>query len=241
MTGVRARQLILQDGRVIGLRAERDCKDFFVKANKAVLLASGGYEWNNEMNRRFLNYSELFPITPTSNEGDGHIMGMEVGAAVALMDHSIFQPIYKVEGEEIEGRPFNRPISYGYPGSILVNRHGKRCCNESFYPDIGRAMAASLGGAEAQRSVRNALHVVADALTAHGFAAHAENDTSGELRIVSEHCPFGGAAVEHPVICAVDRGMVQGMLEALYGQSPTTDLRSSLPMGDDRCVTEVTG
>lgn len=141
LTGVRARQLIVQKGRVIGLRAERNGKDFCVKAKKGVLLATGGFEWNAEMNKRFMTNSTIFPLTPASNEGDGHIMGMEVGAAVALMDHSIFQPIYKVEGEEIDGKPFNRPISYGYPGNILVNRHGKRCCNESFYPDIGRAFA----------------------------------------------------------------------------------------------------
>ncbi|MEY2461991.1 MAG: hypothetical protein QOH64_129 [Acidimicrobiaceae bacterium] len=108
--------------------------------------------------------------------------------------------------------------------------------------EYGRAMAASIGasGTDAEgatHSFRSALHVVADALTAHGFAAHAEKRGS-ELRIVSEHCPFGDAAIEHPVICAVDRGLVKGMLAALYGDtSPATE--SSLPMGDDRCVTAV--
>ncbi len=71
-------------------------------------------------------------------------------------------------------------------------------------------MASALGADDSgPRSFRTALHAVADALTAHGFAAHAEKH-GNELRIVSEHCPFGGAAVEHPVICAVDRGMVEG-------------------------------
>jgi len=37
---------------------------------------------------------------------------------------------------------------------------------------------------------------VAEALTAYGFAAHTER-RGNELRIVSEHCPFGAAAVEH--------------------------------------------
>ena len=142
LTGVRGRQLIVQDGRVIGLRAERDGRDFFVRAAKGVLLASGGFEWNQEMNKRFMNCPTLFPLTPNSNEGDGHIMGMELGAAVALMDHSIYQPAFRVTGEEVQGGPFYRPLSYGYPGNILVNRHGKRCCNESFYPDIGRAFVA---------------------------------------------------------------------------------------------------
>lgn len=104
--------------------------------------------------------------------------------------------------------------------------------------EYGRAMAESMGSKDdPQLSVRSALHAVADALTAHGFAAHAEKH-GVELRIVSEHCPFGGAAIEHPVICAVDRGMVRGMLEALYGDT-STDLESSLPMGDSVCVTTV--
>ena len=37
--------------------------------------------------------------------------------------------------------------------------------------------------------------------------------------IRDSHCPFGDVAIEHPVICAVDRGMVKGMLAALYGDA----------------------
>src|SRR6476661_1023077 len=104
--------------------------------------------------------------------------------------------------------------------------------------EYGRVMAGSLGGSpDGQRSFRSALHAVADALTAHGFAAHAEKH-GNELRIVSEHCPFGGAAIENPVICAVDRGMVRGMLGALYGDT-SPELESSIPMGDEVCVTAV--
>jgi predicted ArsR family transcriptional regulator len=105
--------------------------------------------------------------------------------------------------------------------------------------DYGRTMAHGMGGEDAQRSFRSALHAVADALTAHGFAARADNH-EGQLRIVAEHCPFGGSAIEHPVICAVDRGMVQGMLETLYGEH-RTDLRTSQALGADVCITEVTG
>jgi predicted ArsR family transcriptional regulator len=104
--------------------------------------------------------------------------------------------------------------------------------------EYGKAMAEAMGTpGDAPRSFRTALHAVADALTAHGFAAHAEK-SGGKLRLVSEHCPFGGAAVEHPVICAVDRGMVKGMLGTLYGEtSPATE--ASRPMGDEHCVTAV--
>ena len=101
---------------------------------------------------------------------------------------------------------------------------------------MGLADGAATGAVH--RSFRSALHAVADALTAHGFAAHAERHGDG-LRIVSDHCPFGGAAIENPVICAVDRGLVRGMLGALYGEAEAAT-SSSLPMGDARCVTDLT-
>lgn len=108
--------------------------------------------------------------------------------------------------------------------------------------DYGRLMARSMGDiSEGQRSVRVALHAVADALTAHGFAAHAEK-RNNELKIVSEHCPFGEAVLDNPVICAVDRGMVQGLMSELLGTDASETavaLQSSKPMGDDVCITAV--
>jgi predicted ArsR family transcriptional regulator len=103
--------------------------------------------------------------------------------------------------------------------------------------DYGRAMGASLSPADAPRSLRAALTTVADALSAHGFAAHAEGRGDG-LQIVAGHCPFGPAAVTSPVLCALERGVVKGMLAALYG---TTDARTarSRAQGDATCVTAV--
>jgi predicted ArsR family transcriptional regulator len=104
--------------------------------------------------------------------------------------------------------------------------------------EYGRAMAAGVQrGDDPATSFREALHAVAGALTAHGFAAHAES-RDGRLRIISEHCPFGDAAIEHPVICAVDRGMVRGMLGELYGDAQAAT-ESSVAFGDDVCVTAV--
>jgi predicted ArsR family transcriptional regulator len=100
----------------------------------------------------------------------------------------------------------------------------------------GSKLAASMAVGEGQRSFRAALRAVADALTAHGFAAHAE--ARGEsLALVKEACPFFDAAVQHPVICAVDRGMVRGMLNALYGRATGPAESSSRAMGDETCAT----
>jgi predicted ArsR family transcriptional regulator len=81
------------------------------------------------------------------------------------------------------------------------------------------------------------MQAVADALTAHGFAAHAQQ-RNNQLRIVNRHCPFGEVALEHPVICAVDRGMVRGMLAALYGEAKVST-EASLPQGDTFCATSI--
>jgi len=120
----------------------------------------------------------------------------------------------------------------------LLPREQAEAMAEEVGVEYGQVLAGAIEPTEdTHRSFRSALHAVADALTAHGFAAHAESH-GGELRIVSEHCPFGGAAVEHPVICAVDRGMVKGMLAGLYGETtPATE--SSLAMGNDICITAV--
>lgn len=104
--------------------------------------------------------------------------------------------------------------------------------------EYGQAMAGAMGDSgAAHRSFRSALHAVADALSAHGFAAHTEKRGGGS-QLVSEHCPFGEAVIEHPVICAVDRGMVKGMLGSLYGET-SIDLKSSRARGDVVCVTTV--
>lgn len=116
-----------------------------------------------------------------------------------------------------------------------------RAMAEQVGREYGVTMAAGLTGSDlatGQRSLRSALHAVADALTAHGFAAHTDQ-RNNQLRIINNHCPFGEVAIEHPVICAVDRGMVQGMLEALYGGSTELSLEASLPRGDTFCATAV--
>jgi predicted ArsR family transcriptional regulator len=104
--------------------------------------------------------------------------------------------------------------------------------------EYGRSMAAAMSPTDTARSRKAAMQAVADALTAHGFAAHAEARGNGSLAIINEHCPFGAAAHEHPVICAIDRGMVRGMLAGLYGDTmPVTE--SSRALGDAACATVI--
>ncbi|MDQ3897354.1 MAG: helix-turn-helix domain-containing protein [Actinomycetota bacterium] len=119
----------------------------------------------------------------------------------------------------------------------LVPSEAAEAMAESVGEEYGRSLAASMAPGEGHRSLQAALHAVADALTAHGFASHTELRRDG-LAIISEQCPFGGAAVQHPVICAVDRGIVKGMLDTLYGDT-VPETSASRPLGDDICVTVI--
>ena len=106
--------------------------------------------------------------------------------------------------------------------------------------EYGRTLGAQMAPGEAPRSVRSAMQAVADALTAHGFAAHAAEaaDGGGAIggAVVRGHCPFGDAAVEHPVLCAADRGLVEGLLSVLCGDTVAVQL-SSRARGDEVCAT----
>lgn len=104
--------------------------------------------------------------------------------------------------------------------------------------EYGQVLAERMEPGAGHRSARTAIAAVADALTAHGFAAHAESD-GNQLAIVSECCPFGETAQSYPhVVCALDRGMIRGMLARLYGET-SPHFEASRPDGDDHCVARV--
>ncbi|MDA8057028.1 MAG: helix-turn-helix domain-containing protein [Actinomycetota bacterium] len=101
----------------------------------------------------------------------------------------------------------------------------------------GRTLAEQMEPGDGQRSVRTAMHAIAQTLTAHGFAAHAE-DAGASTAVVADACPFGDAAAQNPVLCAVDRGMVKGLLAGLChdGAPAVPVVMSSRARGDDACA-----
>jgi len=99
--------------------------------------------------------------------------------------------------------------------------------------EYGRTLAEGVTPSESARSVKTAMSSIAGLLTAHGFNARVEENNS-EQSVVSENCPFGSAAQHHPVLCAVDRGLIAGMLDGL-GAARTTVTLTSRARGDDTC------
>ncbi|MCY3602141.1 MAG: FAD-dependent oxidoreductase [Chloroflexi bacterium] len=142
-TATRARELILDENdAVVGVRAERDGAPYFVKARKAVVIATGGFEWNEELVRAFLRGPMTAPTSTPENEGDGLLMAMGAGAALGNMSEAWWIPGIHVPGDEMRGRTFARLIlaERTWPRSIIVNRKGRRFMNEAAnYNAVGHA------------------------------------------------------------------------------------------------------
>ncbi len=98
---------------------------------------------------------------------------------------------------------------------------------------FGKDLSSMTPEIETQITIRSALTSVAGLLTAHGFAARFEDHESGQS-VVSDSCPFGAAAQTHPVLCAVDRGLVSGMLAGM-GVASTKVTLTSRARGDVDC------
>ena len=54
MLNVSARELVVEEGRVVGLVARKGEAEVSFQAKRAVILASGGFEWNKELVAQFL-------------------------------------------------------------------------------------------------------------------------------------------------------------------------------------------
>jgi predicted ArsR family transcriptional regulator len=174
----------------------------------------------------------------------GYLTVAIAGADVATGTRPAGRPSKRYRATELD-QPLALPLRHDdVLASLLVRaldalgpERAEALADEVGYA-YGQTLAERMEPGSGHRSARTALAAVADALTAHGFAAHAES-SGGELAIVSECCPFGDTATAYPhVVCALDRGMIRGMLARLYGEtSPRFDV--SRPDGADHCVARV--
>jgi succinate dehydrogenase/fumarate reductase flavoprotein subunit len=140
-TNVRARSLVMQDGHIAGLRAERNGEDIVYDA-RAVVLASGGFEWNAALRAEHLSVPVDHANSPPTNDGDGLLMALEAGAQVANMAEVWGSPSSAIPGEEYDGRPLSRlaVAERACPHSIMVNASGRRFVNEGLsYNELNKS------------------------------------------------------------------------------------------------------
>jgi succinate dehydrogenase/fumarate reductase flavoprotein subunit len=141
MLETRAAEVTMDGDRVKGLVVESQGSRSEVPA-AAVVLATGGYEWNATLRSRFLPGPLTHPHSPPANEGDGLLMAMDLGADLANMTEAWWYPASSVPDDTYEGRPLARfvGVERTAPHSILVDRFGQRFVNEAAnYNDMVKA------------------------------------------------------------------------------------------------------
>ncbi|ADB62678.1 fumarate reductase/succinate dehydrogenase flavoprotein domain protein (plasmid) [Haloterrigena turkmenica DSM 5511] len=135
-----ARELVVDDGEVVGVVAAVDEEETFVRAG-AVVIAAGGMDWDEDMRENFLRGPVTGPATPPQVEGDGIKLGMDVGADLGNTNEAWWFPTAHVPGQRWEdGSPLYSMVwGRTLPGSIMVNEDGERFCNEAGnYHDLGK-------------------------------------------------------------------------------------------------------
>ncbi|GGI99012.1 3-oxosteroid 1-dehydrogenase [Streptomyces brasiliensis] len=140
-TGTPVVDLIVEDGKVLGVEVERDGRRVRVRARAGVLLNSGGFSHNAAMREKY-GPSPASAEWTSANEGDtGEVIeaAMRHGAAVDLMEEAWWIPSSVLP----DGSPLFAVYERSKPFSMLVDATGSRYVNEAAsYMEVGQAMYA---------------------------------------------------------------------------------------------------
>ena len=135
-----ARKLVNKEGRITGVTVTKDGVDRTIDAQRGVILATGGFEWDEELKTTFLRGPLSAPASPPTNTGDGLKMALSVGAGLGNMTSAWWIPTLSMSGARWpdNGAPQKEAqrslpvlIERTLPHSLMVNRKGKRFCNEA--------------------------------------------------------------------------------------------------------------
>jgi len=129
----KADELLRDNGRVTGVRFATPDGTTDVPAERGVVLATGGFEFNDDLTSTFLRGPMTGPAGSPENTGDGLVMSIEAGARLANMGSSWWVPVTRIPGEMQFGAPKVNLIllERTRPGSLMVNSTGRRFCNEA--------------------------------------------------------------------------------------------------------------
>ncbi|MCC6804884.1 MAG: FAD-dependent oxidoreductase [Anaerolineae bacterium] len=132
------RLVVDEDGVVVGVIAGTADGELNIKANRGVVLASGGFDHNEAMARNFLRGPLHYTSAAPTNTGDGHLMGMAIGAGLRHMNERWGWPVFY---DTQNGAAVNAlATEMGRPGAIVVNKRGVRVMNEAGpYDSVTRA------------------------------------------------------------------------------------------------------
>ena len=154
---IREKQL---SGRVLGVQAvDRKNKPLFIRAKKAVILASGGFGANKEL--RALHDPRMKDLTTTNQPGatgEMILAAMDIGAYPIGMDYIQCNP----------GAPPGRDIRIVFhnnvAGFIMVDKRGKRFVAEDERRDVLREAVLNLPEKFAFTVIDNAVYLSYDSM-----------------------------------------------------------------------------
>lgn len=117
--------LVVEGGRVRGVET---ADGNVLRAGLGVVIASGGFEHNEEMRKQYQRepIGTEWTVGAKANTGDGIRAGQKLGAAVDLMDDAWWGPSIP-----LTGGPWFCIAERTLPGGIMVNTSGKRFLNEA--------------------------------------------------------------------------------------------------------------
>ena len=130
LLGVRARELVMRDGRCAGLAGERNGEAITLAAD-AVVIADGGFQANADLFRRFIGPSpeRVLQRGAATGRGDGLAMALDAGAASAGMG--------AFYGHLMSRAALTNPRVWPYPeldgiaaAAIVVGPDGRRLLDE---------------------------------------------------------------------------------------------------------------
>ncbi|WP_030175412.1 FAD-dependent oxidoreductase [Spirillospora albida] len=133
--------LIVEDGRVTGVKADTPDGPVRLRASRGVLLAAGGFEGNAELrDAAGVPGDAAWTMAPAgANTGDAITAAERIGAATGLLREGWFCPGLAMPGG---GAAF----TLGLRGGLMVDASGRRFANESLpYDRMGRELAAAPG------------------------------------------------------------------------------------------------
>ena len=135
MLNTEATNIIMEEGRAVGVRAEGPEGPVIVKANKGVVIASGGFSKNTEMlneyNKAWPDLSNTLSTNHPGATGDGIKMAVEVGANLVGMEHIQLLPLGDPDTGSLAGN-----IEQAVENRIFVNKDGNRFVDEGARRDV---------------------------------------------------------------------------------------------------------
>ncbi|MEM7404439.1 MAG: FAD-dependent oxidoreductase [Pseudomonadota bacterium] len=138
-------RLLVQGGEVRGVRVSVDGESVDITARRGVILACGGFESDQSMQRQYWQFDRVLSSACRGNTGDGVRMAQAVGADLWHMWHfhgtyGFQHPVHPEIGIRMKRLPDWCPPSGDHPGDaderaaqmawIMVDQDGRRFMNE---------------------------------------------------------------------------------------------------------------